>query len=157
MISTTPPPTTAFELEPTKKILVVGLKCGAGPTILANAWSAERVLEVVNSQIALGKMNGFDMINFPVDITRPRALILEELRDVLATGSWDGVSIGYGIRGKEELTLLFEGMVNIILEKVEPSPKLVFSLRPSNIWDAIKRQYGISIDAEAQPRRHTVA
>lgn len=64
--------------------------------------------------------------------------IVSPIVDKLQKMKWDVVVIGFGVRGKPELTLYFERLVNAIREYA-PQAKLGFNSSPGETLDAAKR------------------
>ncbi|EIM80583.1 uncharacterized protein STEHIDRAFT_172341 [Stereum hirsutum FP-91666 SS1] len=64
--------------------------------------------------------------------------IVSPIVDKLQKMKWDVVVIGFGVRGKPELTLYFEKLVNAIREYA-PQAKLGFNSSPGETLDAAKR------------------
>lgn len=60
------------------------------------------------------------------------------LVELLKTQSWDGVVVGFGIRGIPEMTIFFEEIVNTVRTHA-PSTKLLFNSTPETIIDAARR------------------
>jgi hypothetical protein len=53
---------------------------------------------------------------------------------------WDGIVIGFGVRGNPEMTVLFEEIVDAV-RKHAPQAKLMFNSSPETSLDAIKRHF----------------
>jgi len=64
---------------------------------------------------------------------------LQGFRDFIKGRTWDGVMIGWGIRGAQEHSELFEKLVNRVTADVKPVPKFIFSTKPDGFVDAIQR------------------
>jgi len=65
------------------------------------------------------------------------------LIDVLKHKHWDGVVVGFGVRGEPSLTVFFEQIVNVVREH-SPTTKLLFNTSPGSTIDAAKRWLPIS-------------
>ncbi|KKY17290.1 hypothetical protein UCDDS831_g06458 [Diplodia seriata] len=53
---------------------------------------------------------------------------------------WDGITIGWGLRGHADMTVVFERVVNLAKE-ASPSSKLIFSGPASDHFGAVKRNW----------------
>jgi hypothetical protein len=60
------------------------------------------------------------------------------LVDELNARHWDGVIIGFGVRGNKALTVWFESLVNTVIE-LSPKTKILFNSSPDSTLDAAKR------------------
>ena len=69
----------------------------------------------------------------------------ENFQGFLKGRFWDGVMIGWGIRGVPEHTELFEALVNTVVAEVKPVPKFIFSLKPDTLIESIQRVLGKDI------------
>lgn len=101
--------------------------------------TADEIHKAVEASHSEAASLGFDCESFDVDPENP-ADTVRELKERLATKKWDGVSIGFGIRGKAEYTKLFEDAVNAVRETA-PGAKMMFSVGPMRIVEAIKRTF----------------
>lgn len=120
----------------TKSILVIGL-------VLAPSPAASAMQTAVKAAIKQAHEVGYRAETYAVDITDGDHM--ETFRGFLKERTWDGVMIGWGIRGALEHTELFEKLVNGVLAYVKPTPKFVFSLKPDGFIDAIQRVLGNEI------------
>ena len=68
---------------------------------------------------------------------------LQALREELNTRSWDGIILGWCIRGHVEFTELFEEVVGICFEfmKTEPHVAIMFSTGPNNLVETVLRTF----------------
>ena len=64
------------------------------------------------------------------------------LIDELSLKRWDGVVIGFGVRGNSDLTVFFEQIVNVVREHA-PTAKLLFNSSPGSTLDAAKRWFPV--------------
>lgn len=53
---------------------------------------------------------------------------------------WNAVSIGFGVRGLGELTVLFERLVNLAKDEL-PHAKLVFTGPGADVLEAVRRNF----------------
>lgn len=67
---------------------------------------------------------------------------LDGLKKELESRSWDGVMIGFGVRGNPKHTVFFEALVNLAKDSA-PSAKLLFNSSPQTTMDALQRQLPI--------------
>jgi hypothetical protein len=61
------------------------------------------------------------------------------LTDALATGGYDCIMIGAGLRTVPPYFLLFEKLINVIHRHVPASTKLCFNTNPTDTADAVQR------------------
>ena len=61
------------------------------------------------------------------------------LTDALATGGYDCIMIGAGLRIVPPYFLLFEKLINVIHRHAPASTKLCFNTNPSDTADAVQR------------------
>lgn len=59
-------------------------------------------------------------------------------RDILQSKKWDGVIIGFGVKGNPELNEFFEGLVNAVREWA-PQAKIGFNTSPDSTVAAARR------------------
>ena len=115
-----------------KSVLVVGLVLEPSPAASA-------------MQAAVGAaIKGAAEVGYQVDATAVNAadVDLQGFQDFLKGRTWNGIMIGWGIRGVQEHTGLFEKLVNLIIADVKPTPKFIFSTKPDGFVDAIRRVLG---------------
>ncbi|KAG8993765.1 hypothetical protein FRB94_006624 [Tulasnella sp. JGI-2019a] len=67
----------------------------------------------------------------------------KRLTDELKARRWDGVVIGFGVRGNPKLTVFFERIVNTVIE-CAPQAKFIFNYSPDSTLEGAKRQLPIS-------------
>ena len=92
-------------------------------------------LEAVAAAIrGAGCAYGFFPIG-PDDVLARDALVAQ-----LREKKYDGVIIGFGVRGTPELTGFFEEAVNAIKEAL-PTARLLFNSSPPSTLDAVKRNF----------------
>ncbi|KAG8993763.1 hypothetical protein FRB94_006622 [Tulasnella sp. JGI-2019a] len=64
---------------------------------------------------------------------------LNRLINQLKERTWDGIIIGFGVRGNPKMTEYFEAIVNTIREYA-PQAKFIFNHSPPSSLDGVKRQ-----------------
>lgn len=101
---------------------------------------AEAVKQKVSADMEEVRSAGFDCVSFDMNPEDPSET-LQRLRDQLRSQPWDGVLIGFGVRGAVELTPLFEAAVNLCVKETAHSTKLMFSAGPDKIFEAIRRNF----------------
>src|SRR5215472_4766208 len=62
-----------------------------------------------------------------------------QLADTLATGRYDCIMIGAGLRIVPPYFLLFEKLINVIHQHAPASTKLCFNTNPADTADAVRR------------------
>ncbi|KAI9746650.1 MAG: hypothetical protein M1818_000364 [Claussenomyces sp. TS43310] len=86
--------------------------------------------------------DSFDNVGFNVD---PKDVpgTLSALRHELKGRSWDGILIGWCIRGHVEFTVLFEEVVAMCCEvmKSAPQTKIMFCTGPDNLVETVSRNF----------------
>lgn len=122
------------------------LVCGLGKHVSKYAGVADTgnmtpddVQKKVQASIAEASALGFDCESFDIDPSDAVGSV-DRLKERLNGQKWTGVSIGYGIRGPTQFTKLFEEAVNAVVE-LAPGAKLMFSVGPDRIPDAIRRTF----------------
>jgi len=65
------------------------------------------------------------------------------LIDELKNKYWNGVIVGFGVRGDPDLTVFFEQIINAV-QQYSPTTKLLFNSSPDSVLDAAKRGFPIS-------------
>ncbi|TVY82629.1 hypothetical protein LSUE1_G002681 [Lachnellula suecica] len=123
--------------QPRKSILVVsasrhltGVPIEAG---IKTEWAKEKARHIADH---------FDNVGFNID---PKDVpnTLKALRHELVGRSWDGVILGWCIRGHVEFTLLFEEVVAVCcdVKKSAPEMKIMFSTGGDNIVETVARNF----------------
>ena len=123
-----------------RKILGIGIlkeSSSQDPT-----YSAERVKQEVDRELERLRAAGFEFTLYFAD-SKNTGAALPEIMELLRGSRWDGVSIGFGLRGAIEYTALFEDIVNaVVAEAKGPVPKLMFTRSTTDIYDAAIRVLG---------------
>ena len=125
---------------PGKTLLVSGLAPVQGEPSYKGL-SADEMHALLATEMGKLREAGFEPTLHLVDAKSPSKI--EDFKATLAEKRWDGVSVGFGVRGKPELTELFEDLVNAVIEvgtKQEGGvPKLCFALAPDGQLPNAKR------------------
>lgn len=107
--------------------------------VLNQAWSPDKVDFSVRSKF---NNTGFNLDPKNVSST------LQELENVLSKNDWDGVLIGWCLRGHAEFTDLFESVVTVCTQNIvkrakdgEKEPKLLFCTGPEDLVNASLRSF----------------
>lgn len=86
-----------------------------------------------------GKEAGFDLTlvaakpgDFPT--------YLREVQELLKSQSWDGIMIGFGVRGTVEYSQFFQDLVNASRE-LRPEVKMAFNTSPQDIVECAQRSF----------------
>ncbi|KAH7310838.1 hypothetical protein B0I35DRAFT_439778 [Stachybotrys elegans] len=87
-------------------------------------------------------LSRFESIGFQVDPT-DESTTLRNLRQKLQEKNWDGVLVGWCLRGHVEFTVLFERIVGILVDqaKVQPDMNIMFSSGPDNLVETTVRNF----------------
>lgn len=127
---------------PRKTILGLGLKAGADPK--SAQWTPEKVRAAMEAQMQAARDAGFELTPHLVEADPDRAVMESHVADVralLAEREFDGVAIGYGLRDQADLTPMFQGFVNAVVEvplaKGFKVPRMVFPLVPTEVLKAL--------------------
>lgn len=116
-----------------KTILTIGLVLPPSPATSAMQAAVGAAMKRANEEGYTAEMYAVDSNN----VHRK-----ESFCAFLEGCNWNGVMIGWGIRGMPEHTELFEELVNSIVAEAKPAPKFIFSLKPDGLIDAIQRVLG---------------
>lgn len=125
---------------PRRKILGIGILKESSSQ--DPSYSPERVKQEVDQELARLREAGFEFTLYFAD-SKDTGAALPAVRELLRGSTWDGVSIGFGLRGDIEYTTLFEDIVNAVVAEVQgPVPKLMFTSSTTDIYDAAIRVLG---------------
>lgn len=106
------------------------------------AYSPERVKQEVDQELARLREAGFESTLYFAD-SKDIEATMPAVKSLLRDSTWDGVSVGFGLRGAREYTALFEDIVNsVITETRGHVPKLMFTSSTTDIYDAAIRVLG---------------
>ncbi|KAL1862925.1 hypothetical protein Daus18300_008255 [Diaporthe australafricana] len=106
------------------------------------SYNPERVKQEVDQELARLREAGFDFTLYFAD-SKDIDAALPAVKDLVRGSSWDGVSIGFGLRGAIEYTALFEDIVNAVATESQGYvPKLMFTSSTTDIYDAAIRVLG---------------
>ncbi|KAG6358019.1 hypothetical protein INS49_013903 [Diaporthe citri] len=129
-----------MDTTPRRKILGIGIlkeSSSQNPS-----YSPERVNQEVDKELARLREAGFEFTLYFAD-SKDTGAALPAVKELLRGSAWDGVSIGFGLRGAIEYTALFEDIVNAVVSEAEgPVPKLMFTSSTTDIYDAAIRVLG---------------
>lgn len=118
----------------TKAILGIGLRSNS-------EFPESVVMENLAQQTALAKEAGFNVDTYfvePQDASKTLHVIREAIR---SRPQWDGVMIGFGVRGDPAHTSLFELAVNTCIEEIKPAPRFAFNVSPDSTVEALMRVF----------------
>ena len=104
--------------------------------------AVEKVLKDEWAKTTQDTSNRFDNVGFNLD-PNDTATNLKQLRKELQSRAWDGVLLGWCVRGHAEFTVLFEDVVNLVVEEVreKPETRLMFITGPSNLVEGTLRSF----------------
>jgi hypothetical protein len=106
--------------------------------VLDHQWSPSNVPNDVSAR--------FDNVGFNLKVN-DHETTLKELRRTLSDTEWDGILVGWCIRGHAELTELFEPIINTCVDHVVEKragpggPRLYFCSGPDDIVNATLRNF----------------
>lgn len=105
--------------------------------------------EVIKADWSKSKANGiadkFENVAFPVGPANVAAT-LESLQRTLQERAWDGVIVGWCIRGHvPEFTVLFEKIIAVLARQVsvQPELKIMFPLGPDDLVETTIRNFPV--------------
>ncbi|KAI7773416.1 hypothetical protein LA080_010949 [Diaporthe eres] len=125
---------------PRRKILGIGVLKESSSQDLS--YSPERVKQEVDQELARLREAGFEFTLYFAD-SKDTGAAPPAVRELFRGSTWEGVSIGFGLRGDIEYTALFEDIVNAVVAEVQgPVPKLMFTSSTTDIYDAAIRVLG---------------
>lgn len=125
---------------PRRKILGIGILKESSSQ--DPSYSPERVKQEVDQELARLREAGFEFTLYFAD-SKDTGAALPAVRELLRSSTWEGVSIGFGLRGDIEYTALFEDIVNtVVAESQGPVPKFMFTSSTTDIYDAAIRVLG---------------
>jgi hypothetical protein len=94
------------------------------------------------SQAPADQASRFNNIGFDFDGKNVTGALVQ-LKETLAGHTWDGILVGWCIRGKPEHTVIFEGVMAACIEfmRVHPETKVLFCTGPDNLVEATLRNF----------------
>ena len=114
-----------------KTVLIAGLgRFTAAPVV-------NTIIEKIQAGLKQAQEAGYDTTMLELNPGDPKGS-LESVRQTLKSKNFDGLLIGYGLRGMKENTLLFEDVVNCARE-LRPGTKLLFATSPDGILETLER------------------
>lgn len=84
---------------------------------------------------------GYEISNIELDPLNPDGS-LARLRERIGERRWDGLLIGFAVRGSKEYTPMFEGAVNLARE-MAPRMRLLFGVSPGDLMGTLERGFGM--------------
>lgn len=109
--------------------------------VLTHAWSAPGVPADTASR--------FHRAGFNLDVKNQPAT-LKQVQNTLEGSEWDGILIGWCVRGHAELTELFEAIMAVCVDHISErrplgrAPKLYFCTGPDDVVNATLRNFPVS-------------
>jgi hypothetical protein len=126
---------------PRRSVLVAALggSVNQDPALLERFGGEDGIKKAIVASIHRAKEAGFDVSNIalnPTDIEDSRKRLEEKLK----SQDWDGLLIGFGIRGNKDYTELFEEAVNLAKD-VTPRTRLLFGKSPDDLYATLQRNF----------------
>lgn len=115
-----------------RSVLAIGVRGLPG-------WSPAEAQKLISAEKEKATKAGFELDVLAILPSQPEKQIIEEVEKALSKRNFAGVALGFGIRGDRELTPLFEKITNLVMERVEPMPKLAFPLLPDEVVKSFER------------------
>ncbi|KUJ16362.1 uncharacterized protein LY89DRAFT_782629 [Mollisia scopiformis] len=102
---------------------------------IESEWAKEKARDIKDS---------FENVGFNLD-PKDVPTALRDLKHELEGRPWDGIIIGWCIRGNNDFTILFEKVVGACCEVIKSAPetKLMFSSGPQNIVETVARNFAV--------------
>jgi len=119
---------------PLKNVLAIGVRGLA-------SWTPKEAETLFKAEVEKARKAGFALELHQMQLEQPQQQILDELARRLQQRTWDGVALGFGIRGDRDATPLFEKAVNMAVAGVRPTPRLAFPVLPDKIVEAFERVF----------------
>jgi hypothetical protein len=98
--------------------------------------TAAKVRSAIEADRAKLEGLGYSVTVLYVDAGKPAEALLA---DTLATGGYDCIMIGAGLRTVPPYFLLFEKLINVIHQHAPTSTKLCFNTNPTDTAEAVQR------------------
>ena len=118
-----------------------------GPSEIKKAvGTPEQLRQKIVEQVKQAETTGYI-----VEIKQVRAdpdtfpVALQEIKEILRSKHWDGLIIGFGLRGWPKYTEFFEDLVNATIE-ITPRSRLCFNSTPDDLYETIVRNFGRNLD-----------
>ncbi|OKP01338.1 hypothetical protein PENSUB_7328 [Penicillium subrubescens] len=94
------------------------------------------------SQAPDNQANRFNNVGFDFDGKNVTGA-LDQLKETLAGHPWDGILVGWCIRGKPEHTAIFERIMAVCIgfSRGHPEAKVLFCTGPDNLVEATLRNF----------------
>lgn len=116
-----------------KAIFVIGKKEGG-------EYDAATIKRFAAEQTAKAREAGFDIQGLILEPQAPHEVIMNQLREQLRAKHWDGVVVGFGVRGDQGMTILFEDIVNTCVQEFQIT-RFGFNTKPGDLAEAVIRAF----------------
>ena len=122
-------------MTPTSVLTIAATKYLTGTTV-------EQLLEQKWSKAPPEASHRFNNVGFDVDPDHVSET-MNQLRAELKDNDWDGIVLGWCIRGHVEFTDLFEKIMNLVAGELrsKQDTKLIFVTGPDNLVEATQRTF----------------
>ena len=122
-------------MTPKSVLTIAATKYLTGTTV-------EQLLEEKWSKAPSEESHRFNNVGFDVDPDHVTDTV-NELREELKDNDWDGIILGWCIRGHVEFTILFEKLMNLLAEEVrsKQDTKFIFVTGPDDLVEATQRTF----------------
>ena len=106
--------------------------------------TVEQLLEDKWSKAPSKESHRFNNVGFDVDPDHVSET-MNKLREELKDNDWDGVILGWCIRGHVEFTIPFEKIMNLVAEKLrsKQNTKMIFVTGPDDLVEATQRTFAL--------------
>ncbi|KAF7978470.1 hypothetical protein HWV62_45593 [Athelia sp. TMB] len=124
-------------MSPAPSVLLIGLPWDH-PEVAKQVPDPTIIRDGLNAIAASIRSAGYSYDFFPIgpDDASAKDALIAQMREK----AYDGVMIGFGVRGAPELTVFFEETLNAIKDTL-PKARLLFNSSPPSTLDAVKRNF----------------
>ena len=126
-----------------KTILVLGMRKapeGAPDNVRREGMNQAELRANLTAQLDKAKDKGYELELKQFGEEDIGTTALRWTKEKLSSQHWDGVILGYGIRGTPDLTVFFEGAVNAARE-ITPKTRMGFNTKPQDLHETAIRMF----------------
>ena len=109
------------------------------PALIASYGGEENIKKMITFSIKQANELGFDVADIALNPQDQEGSV-RQLEDKLRSQSFDGLLIGWGLRGNKDYTPFFEAAVNTAKD-VAPQTKLLFGNAPDDLVNTLRRTF----------------
>ncbi|KAK0770695.1 hypothetical protein LTS16_024038 [Friedmanniomyces endolithicus] len=109
------------------------------PALIASYGGEANIERMISTNVRQANAAGFDVDNIAINPEDP-ADSIKRFEAKLRSQDWDGLLVGWGLRGNQSHTVLFEAAVNVARE-VAPQTRMLFGNAPDDMFMTIQRNF----------------